>query len=163
MGISDWNQTDASKQTWNNTVADSTFRNLPNEYHGAVPITVFIAAGTQIVHNEISNSSYSAVTVGWGWHSEVGNASYARQNAVVGNYIRGSMQLLFDGGDIYTLGDQPGSVAAYNHIQGHLDCVKTNGLYHDDGSGTLERPPQRHSASAVHRCRVAFAVDTVHS
>ena len=132
--IDGWNATETSKQTWNNTVADCTMLDVPNEYHGAVPVTVFVAAGTQVLHNEIGGSSYSAITVGWGWHTEIGNTSYARHNSVVGNYIHDSMQLLFDGGDIYTLGSQPGSVAAQNHVKGHHNCVKTNGLYHDDGS-----------------------------
>ena len=133
--ISDWNETDKYRQTWNNTVSDCVIQDAPNEFHGAVSISVFIAAGTDILHNEISGSSYSAITCGWGWHTKVGNSSYAQHNRVEGNYIHHSMQLLFDGGDIYTLGDQPGSVAAYNHIQGHGNCRKTNGLYHDDGSG----------------------------
>ena len=33
-----------------------------------------------------------------------------------------------------TLGSQPGSEAAYNHIHGHKGCTKTNGLYHDQGT-----------------------------
>ena len=44
------------------------------------------------------------------------------------------MQLLFDGGDIYTLGSQPGSHVVGNSIHGHGGCEKTNGIYHDDGS-----------------------------
>ena len=80
------------------------------------------------------------VSVGWGWHSPVGNFSdgqhrYMRDNLVQGNHIHDSMQLLFDGGDIYTLGSQPGSEISFNWVHGHHNCEKTNALYHDDGSG----------------------------
>jgi len=132
--IADWSEPQPSRQTFNNTVADSTITDLPKEFRGAVSLSVFVAAATQLLHNAINGSSYSAITVGWGWHTQLGNTSYARDNRVVGNAISNSLQLLFDGGDIYTLGSQPGSVLAYNHIRGHGDCPKTAALYHDDGS-----------------------------
>ena len=137
--IVDWAEPDPAKQTLNNTVADCRIYDLPREFHGAVSVSVFVAAATSITHNEIAGSSYSAISVGWGWHSPVGNFSdgphqYMRDNAVSGNHIHDSMQLLFDGGDIYTLGSQPGSEISFNWIHGHHDCVKTNALYHDDGS-----------------------------
>jgi hypothetical protein len=116
------------------SVSDSVVSDLPREYHGAVAIVVFIAAQASILHNEISGCSYTAVSVGWGWDSTMGNNSYARENRVIGNHFHDTMQLLFDGGDIYTLGAAPGSVAAYNHIHGHKGCTKTNGLYHDQGT-----------------------------
>ena len=132
--VTDWDEHDLSKQTLNITVADCVVSNLPREYHGAVAISVFIAAQASILHNDISGCSYSAVSVGWGWASAVGNSSYARENKVIGNYFHDTMQLLFDGGDLYTLGSQPGSEAAFNHIHGHKGCEKTNGLYHDQGT-----------------------------
>lgn len=132
--ISDWAEGDVSQQTLNNSLRDCTVSDLPVEYHGAVAVSVFIAANTTLEHNEISGSSYSALSVGWGWHRPDGNSSYARSNRVLGNYIHDSMQLLFDGGDVYTLGSQPGSEVAFNHIHGHHGCKKTNAIYHDDGS-----------------------------
>ena len=132
--VTDWDETDVSKQTLNITVSDSFISNLPREYHGAVAVSVFIAAQASILHNEISGCSYSAVSVGWGWDSKMGNSSYARENKVMGNRFHDTMQMLFDGGDLYTLGSQPGSEAAFNHIHGHKGCMKTNGLYHDQGS-----------------------------
>jgi hypothetical protein len=132
--VTDWDERDVSKQTLNVSVSDSVVSDLPREYHGAVAVSVFIAAQASIVHNEISGCSYTAVSVGWGWDSTMGNSSYARENKVIGNHFYDTMQLLFDGGDLYTLGSQPGSVAAFNHIHGHQGCTKTNGLYHDQGT-----------------------------
>eukprot|EP00966_Prymnesium_polylepis_P242933 5618290-Prymnesium_polylepis.1 len=132
--ITDWAEKEPSKQTFNITVADNQVFDLPREFHGAVSVTLFIAAGSRVLHNAIDGSSYSAISCGWGWHTKVGNESYARENLIVGNAISNSMQLLFDGGDIYTLGSQPGSVVAFNHVHGHGNCVKTVALYHDDGS-----------------------------
>ena len=104
--VLDWAETNETLQTFNNTVSDSTVLDLPKEFHGAVALSVLIAANTSLLHNEVGGSSYSAISVGWGWHTPVGNSSYARANRVVGNYIHDSLQLLFDGGDIYTLGSQ---------------------------------------------------------
>eukprot|EP01043_Picozoa_sp_COSAG02_P009036 COSAG02_NODE_300_length_25279_cov_159.676529_17_plen_636_part_00 len=132
--VTDWNEKDVSKQTLNITVRDSVVSSLPQEYHGAVAVSVFIAAQASILHNEISGCSYSAVSVGWGWDSKMGTSSYARENKVIGNHFHDTMQMLFDGGDFYTLGSQPRSEAAFNHIHGHKGCMKTNGLYHDQGT-----------------------------
>lgn len=98
--IADWSEPQPSRQTFNNTVADSTITDLPKEFRGAVSLSVFVAAATQLLHKAINGSSYSAITVGWGWHTQLGNTSYARDNRVVGNAISNSLQLLFDGGDI---------------------------------------------------------------
>jgi hypothetical protein len=136
--VADWAETNRSLQTLDNTVSDNVIYDLPMEFHGAVSVTAFISAGTRILHNDIGWSSYSAVTMGWGWHTVVGNNSYARMNVVSGNRIHDSLQLLYDGGDVYTLGSQPGSEINSNHIHGHKNCAKTNGLYHDDGSGGFD-------------------------
>ena len=62
------------------------------------------------MHNEISNCSYGAISVGWGW----GAVSYARDNHVIANRIHNYKRLLNDGGCIYTLSPQPGSVIERN-------------------------------------------------
>ena len=112
------------------------------------------------------------MSVGWGWHSAIGNSSYARENRVIGNHLHNTMQLLFDGGDIYTLGSQPGSVAAFNHIHGHKGCEKTNGLYHDDGSAhwtdhhnVIQLGVGPHPCASAGRDAAAWAtmwIDTIH-
>ena len=137
-GITDWAEKDVARQTLNNSVADSTFRNLPQEFHGADSVSVFIAANTTLEHNFFGGSSYSAVSLGWGWHTILGNTSYARANRVIFNDIRDSMQLLFDGGSLYTLGSQPSSEAAYNLIRGLGSCVKTNAIYHVSSVGACD-------------------------
>jgi hypothetical protein len=91
---------------------------MPREYHGAAAMTSFIARNTTFAHNDISGTPYTALSVGWGWHTAVGNSSYAAGHRVLGNSLHDIVQRLYDGGAVYTLGNQPDSVLAYNHIRG---------------------------------------------
>jgi hypothetical protein len=45
------------------------------------------------------------------------------------------MQMMFDGGSVYTLGNQPGSALTRNHIYEQQHYFKGSALYHDQGSG----------------------------
>jgi hypothetical protein len=48
-----------------------------------------------IAHNTIENTSYTGISLGWGWGGVV---SFARDNHVVGNRLINIMQFLNDGG-----------------------------------------------------------------
>ena len=66
-------------------------------------------------HNYIANTSYSAMTIGWGWGREaaVGRGG----NRIIGNVVTGVQESrCCDGGGIYTLGPQPGSAITGNYI-----------------------------------------------
>ncbi len=84
---------------------------------------------TTFSHNDIFDTSYSGISLGWGWSRVV---SYAAQNRVLYNRIHDTMKLLVDGGSIYTLGPQPGSEVAYNYCFDQRNLYGT--LYHDEGS-----------------------------
>jgi hypothetical protein len=66
-------------------------------------------ASSTIQHNHIANTTYSGLTLGWGWGRE---AAGAGDNSVVANRIESVMSTYCcDGGGIYTLGPQPGSTS----------------------------------------------------
>ena len=115
-------------------VSDSTMQGAV-ELSGATTVFVAYVANATVEHNLLYNASYSSMTIGWGWGRE---ASRRGGNRIVGNKILGSqLGRCCDGGGIYTLGPQPGSVIAGNYIaQGSAAYGPHagNGIYHDNGS-----------------------------
>ena len=111
------------------TVANNTIRATGAEYSGCAGVVAGYVAHTDIVYNDIANTSNGAICIGWGW----GAANSMRSNRVNRNRIVRSNTVLFDCGSIYTLSMQPGSEVAYNYI---VDQVLLYGsLYHDARSG----------------------------
>jgi hypothetical protein len=134
----------------NNTLANNTIHDVCVEYKGGVGIFVGYTEGTLIARNEIFRLPYSGVSMGWGWGEEDaggGAPNYyqpfryatptpARNNRVEHNHIHHAMQELQDGGGIYTLGNQAGTVIRANHI--HDSRGAPGGIYLDEGSGFIE-------------------------
>ena len=58
--------------------------------------------------------------------------------------------MMFDGGSVYTLGNQPGSALTRNHIYEQQHYFKGSALYHDQGSGGwLDKENVVHSLAGV--------------
>lgn len=119
------------------------------EYQGSVGVFVGYTQRTTVDHNEIRNLPYSGVSIGWGWGEEdAGGGAYqvqgprydqptvCRENRITNNHIHHVMRERQDGGAIYTLGNQPGTVIAGNHI--HDNRGGPGGIYLDEGSGFIE-------------------------
>jgi hypothetical protein len=112
--LSTWSpMTPASNRTSDNTVEKNVVTRVGIEYHGAVGIFVGFTESSTISHNEISNTSYTGISVGWGgWNPAYGfggsgshaDATYARNNRIIGNLIHDVVQVEIDGGGIYTQG-----------------------------------------------------------
>jgi hypothetical protein len=79
-------------------VQDNHFYNTTQEYSSANPIFIGYVADTILTHNTIHNSKYSGICAGWGW----GLTSYTRNIQIQNNSISKIMQLLSDGGGVYT-------------------------------------------------------------
>jgi hypothetical protein len=132
-----------------NAVRNCLIRHCCLEYKGGVGVFVGYTQRTTVDHNEISNLPYSGVSVGWGWGEEdAGGGAYAvqgpvyrqpticRENRITHNHIHHVMEELQDGGGIYTLGNQPGTLIANNHV--HDNRGRPGGIYLDEGSGFIE-------------------------
>ncbi|MEV0634323.1 fibronectin type III domain-containing protein [Streptomyces sp. NPDC050619] len=89
-------------------VTDNHLYGLPREYHGAVAILNGYTQNNTIAHNQIDHVGYSAISMGWGgWPDKIGDAATpnpSHDNAVRDNLIHDYMQMLDDGGGIYTQG-----------------------------------------------------------
>lgn len=98
-----------------------------------------IINGTVIRHNRIWNFPYSGIAVGWHWDDE---STSCGSNRIEGNLISSVLTLLADGGSIYTLGRQPGTVIRENVVRDNVRGPFTNyywqlGLYLDEGSSEI--------------------------
>lgn len=107
--------TDSRLVPENNQIVNNYVHNVANEYHGGVGIWAGYTKGTTIAHNEVHDVPYTAISIGWGWGKE--DPSIAQNNKVLNNLIYDHVQLLNDGGGIYSLSAQPGNEYAYNVIQ----------------------------------------------
>jgi hypothetical protein len=93
-----------------------------------------ITDGTVISHNEIRNLPYTGISIGWQWNPQ---PTPCANNIAEYNHIHHIMQVLSDGGGIYTLGRQPGTVLRYNYIHDipvNAGRAESNGCFLDQGS-----------------------------
>lgn len=89
-----------------------------------------------IINNTISDGFYTGISLGWTWGYD---KSYSYGNYVSNNHIHHLMQgVLDDGGGIYTLGIQSGTIIENNYIHDvypdkEMACL----IYLDEGSSEL--------------------------
>jgi Right handed beta helix region len=122
-----------NQQSVRNQVVNNHIHDLPVEYHGGVGIWTGFVANTVIAHNKLENLSYSRISNGWGWSSP----SYSAQNRITRNLIHDHMQLLYDGGGIYSNGSQGTSLETGELVEGNVIYNQAHpygGIYLDDGS-----------------------------
>jgi len=132
-----------------NHISNSIITKIGQDYCGSIGIFYGYTDGTVISHNEISWVPYSGISGGWGWGLvEPGASNYespviyhtpstCRNNIVEANNIHHIMLQRRDGGAIYMLGSQPGSVIRDNVV--HDDgpgCF--GGVYFDEGTAGIE-------------------------
>jgi hypothetical protein len=108
IGDDDMRNAVGADQTAGITVRNNHVFDAAVEYHGGVGIYVGYAANTSIVHNQVDHTPYTGISIGWGgWPDQLGRpglANYAHDNDVSFNLIFDVMQLLSDGGAIYSNG-----------------------------------------------------------
>ncbi|WP_063770710.1 fibronectin type III domain-containing protein [Streptacidiphilus carbonis] len=111
-------------QTDGNRILDNHLYSLPVEYHGGVAIDVGYAADTLISHNQIDHTAYTGISLGWGgWPDKIGQAAtanFSHDNTVSDNLITDPMQVLSDGGGIYTQGITGPTLASGEHLTGNV-------------------------------------------
>jgi len=119
-----------------NRIANNHIHACGIDFYGAVGIWVGIAQRALISRNRVHDLPYSGISVGWQWHPD---PSSCRENTVEHNHIFDVMKRLADGGGIYTLGAQAGTVIRGNHIHDvhrspYAEGGPNNGIFADQGS-----------------------------
>jgi hypothetical protein len=143
--------------TSHDLIANNRITNVGTVMADGVPIFATLVDHTRIAGNTISGAGYDGVSLGWRFGIL---ATTACDNVVASNDIHDVMQVLYDGGGIYTMGVHPGSVICANSIHGirytaaesydlntgrawgqpHADMRQLDpvqGIYLDNGSGGI--------------------------
>ena len=96
-----------------------------------------MVAGTKIEDNTIRYLPYTGISFGWMWDT---TATPCRENKIKANHIYKIMNTLSDGGGIYSLGQQPGSLIIDNLIHDvtvNEGRAESNGMFLDEGTQEL--------------------------
>jgi hypothetical protein len=115
-------------------VVNNRVRRPGQRFFGAVGIWAGIVANTRILHNEVSHTPYTGISLGWQWNPD---PTPARRNRVSYNHIHHVLQTLSDGGGIYTLGWHPDSALRGNyihHVPEAAGRAESNGMFLDQGT-----------------------------
>lgn len=121
-------------------ITNNYFTDVTNEDWGCVAICAGYVRNINIEHNEISDVSYTGISLGWGWNQTV---NCMRNNRVYANNIFHYAKHMYDVAGIYTLGVQPKTVISENYIHdiykpGYVhDPDHWYYLYTDEGSSFI--------------------------
>jgi len=108
-----YNPTDEREVCANERLANNLVTDCANEDWGGVGIAVGYARGIKIEHNEVSDCSYTGISVGWGW-TKMTNAM--RDNFIHANHVHHVAKRLNDTAGIYLLSAQPGTIVSENCV-----------------------------------------------
>lgn len=96
------------------TISNNLITDVTNEDWGCVGICAGFVKDINIEHNEISEVSYSGISLGWGWTKTV---NCMRNNTVHANYIHHYGKHMYDVAGIYTLSVQSKSYITENAVE----------------------------------------------
>ncbi|HEV7974859.1 MAG TPA: discoidin domain-containing protein [Amycolatopsis sp.] len=147
--VVDAHPADARSITKDNSVTNNVVTNVADQYGGSLGIFAGYTEHTVISHNKVYDLPYSGISLGWGWGmldqggdtSVPGNngvpvwnvPTIAKNNVVTDNRVYDIMKKQADGGAVYTLSANPGSVVSGNYISG-VPTPAYGAIYHDEAS-----------------------------
>jgi hypothetical protein len=119
-----------------NRIANNYVHDCGTVFLGACGIWVGLARDIRVDHNVVCDLPYTGISAGWVWGPQ---PSLVRNISIEWNHIHDVMREVGDGGGIYTLGWQPGTVVRSNHIHGvhrgpFAHAAPNNGFFLDQGS-----------------------------
>ncbi len=166
VGNGQWWRAAPEQVAKRNVVRYNRITGCGRQFFGAVAIWCGLGAEMRIHHNEIAHHPYTGVSLGWMWNP---SPTPARGNIVSDNHIHHVMQILSDGGGIYTLGHQPGTRLLRNVIHDvpvNAGRAESNGMFLDEGSDRIEigRNTIYHTARSplrFHRARQMWVHDNL--
>ncbi len=114
-------------------VTNNYLRNVSTDFRQLEGLSAFFVADVHFDHNDIADTAYGAIAMGWWWgNSEIAPSTVAKNNSMSFNKAGNTHRSLDDGGILYLLGEQPGTIVEENYIFNGPRCI-----YPDDGSADL--------------------------
>lgn len=132
------------------TISNNLVTNAGTDYKETDAILSTYVTKSTITHNEVNDLPYDGIDIGWGWgmNDAGGSQDYVnrgtynyqplyttpttlKDNTVSGNLVFNTKNAMHDGGSIYNLSANPGTVIEDNYM---YDNNHTVALYLDEGS-----------------------------
>ncbi len=119
------------------TITNNYINDAANEDWGCIGIGAGYVRSIRIVNNEISDVSYTGISLGWGWNQQ---PCAMADNRVERNYIHHYARHMYDTAGIYTLGCQPHTFIQENVVDSIYTPIYVHDpnhwfyLYTDEGS-----------------------------
>ena len=135
-----YNPADQREVCSNLRIYNNIVRDVTNEDWGTVGILAGYVKGIHIEHNDISDVSYSGISLGWGWTSSI---NCMHNNEVHRNHIYNYGKHMYDVAGIYTLGAQPKTFITENSVHSIFTPTYVHDpnhwfyLYTDEGSAFM--------------------------
>ncbi len=108
-----YNPTDKNEICTRDTIKDNYVNQVTTEFFGGIGIVAGYPAYIDIEHNEVSHTNYTGISVGYGW---TGSPTAMTTNKINYNNIHHVVEIMTDGGSIYTLSNQgTASEMQYNY------------------------------------------------
>jgi hypothetical protein len=145
--------------TQDNVISNNLIRQVGQEFVDAAGIYVGFTRRTLISHNTIVDVPWSGIAVGWGWglldpgmfpglpsavRGEWGTFNTPTPNSgnkILYNLIQGFLQVVWDGGAIYTTGQQGTSMSDSLLIEGNVASGKRpaggGNIFYTDSGGCV--------------------------
>ncbi|MFC9634600.1 RICIN domain-containing protein [Streptomyces mirabilis] len=134
-------------------ISDNRVSGVGTDYKETAAILSTYVTKATITHNQCDHLPYDGIDIGWGWgiNDPGGSQDYVnrgtydyqpvystpttlKNNTVSHNLVFDTKNAMFDGGSIYNLSANPGSVISENYM---YDNNRTTALYLDEGSRYL--------------------------
>ena len=134
----------------NITIGNNLVSGVGTDYKEVAAILSTYVTHAVITHNQVDHLPYDGIDIGWGWgmNDPGGSQDYAnrgtynyqpiyttpttlKDNLVAGNLIFDTKNAMHDGGSIYNLSANPGTVIKDNYMYNNNHTVA---LYLDEGS-----------------------------
>ncbi|GHE14641.1 RICIN domain-containing protein [Streptomyces alanosinicus] len=121
------------------TVKDNLITRIGEDYLGTAGINAGFVNSTTIDHNDISDTPWAGISLGWGWQSA---ANAEGNNSVSYNRMGNVMNRLCDSAGIYHLSNDPGTVFDGNYVHDVIRVPSAcgspvHGFYLDEGSNNM--------------------------